>query len=138
MRYITGTYALNVNLGQETPGDWHASALDWEHVPYHESDLSPFGDWRIMVDRHVPHMGKIVNVADHIRACLDLIEAGKFGSAQGMRRDFIDDKRFTREIFDAVWKLHERDGWPDIDSFMGSEYLCDWLDYKEERSSDEH
>ena len=131
MRYITGTYALNLPCALGTPGDWHFGAIDWLRVPFAESSESVYGDWGISV-QDVPGVGR-VPVADHLRATLDLIAAGKFSSAQGMREYFIADERFTQTIFEKVIRLRDArvDLWPAIDDFMGHEYLCDWLDFKE-------
>ena len=112
-----------------TPGDWHQPALDWDKPRYLESDESIFGDWGIESGK-APCQGEVMK-ANHIRACLDLIEEGYYSSAQGMRNDFIDDERFTPDIFNKVALLKDRPNWMEIDRFMGNEYLCDWLDYKE-------
>ena len=50
MRYITGNYALNIPCSLNTDGDWHRSALDWEHLPLFESDNSFFNDYGIEKD----------------------------------------------------------------------------------------
>jgi hypothetical protein len=34
---------------------------------------------------------------------------------------------------DQIWKLHTRRDWPQIDRFMGPEYLGRWRDYKQNR-----
>ena len=129
MEYVTGVHALNLGDRTVTPGDWHFSALDWCHPMILDSEVSPFGDYGISLGE-VPFRG-IMPVASHVRACLDLIEQGLYGSAQGMRENFIDNDAFDREIMDQVWKLRGRSDWLDIDRFIGHEYLCDWLDYKE-------
>ena len=129
MKYITGTYALNLPSALGTPGDWHQSALNWEEPRYLDTDDSVFGDWGIE-DGIAPGLGK-VKKANHIRACLDLIDEGYYSSAQGMRKDFIDEEQYTNEVFIKVSLLKNKPNWDEIDRFMGREYLCDWLDYKE-------
>lgn len=134
MRYVTGMHALNLGDRTSTPGDWHFSAMDWQHPMTLESGHSPFGDYGI-TPQDVPGHG-VMPVASHIRACLDLIEQGLYGSAQDMRDDFIANPAYDREIMDQVWKLHTRRDWPQIDRFMGHEYLSRWLDYKQDRQHD--
>ena len=103
MRYVTGMHALNLGDRTSTPGDWHFSAMDWQLPMTLESGRSPFGDYGI-TPQDVPGHG-VMPVASHIRACLDLIEQGLYGSAQGMRDDFIANPAYDREIMDQVWKL---------------------------------
>ncbi|MFT8705475.1 hypothetical protein [Bifidobacterium aquikefiricola] len=133
MKYVTGLHALNLGDRTVTPGDWHFSALDWRHPFTLEADSSPFASWRIGL-QDVPGMG-IVPTADHIRACVDLIEQGHYGEAQGMREDYIDDDSFSPEIMRMIWKLRNRDEWPLIDQFMGREYQCQWLDFKQSQNT---
>ncbi len=127
--YVSGIYALNLSSPDGTPGDWHYSAIDWDNIRMSDIKESSYGSWGIY-EGIVPGHGRM-HVADHIRACLDLIENGYFSSAGGMRDSFISDERYTRTIFDKVWLLRSRENWKEIDAFMGREYLCDWLRYKE-------
>lgn len=134
MEYVTGMHALNLGDRTQTPGDWHFSALDWNHPMMLDSDASPFGIYGISLGE-IPGRG-ILPVASHVRACLDLIKQGLYGSAQGMRENFIANSVFDRQIMDKIWKLHDRIDWSDMDRFMGHEYLCDWLDYKQARHAE--
>lgn len=128
MRYLTYTPALNLASPLKTDGDWHYSSIDWSKAKFEDSDDSVFGDWGLYAG-DVPEHGTVM-IADHIRALLDMLEHGYFGSAQGMRESFINNEAYTPIIFEMVMKLRESDRWAQIDSFMGKEYLCDWLDYK--------
>lgn len=128
MRYVTGMHALNLGDRSVTPGDWHFSAMDWSHPMWLDTDTSPFGMYDLGT-HEVPCWG-MVPVAGHVRACLDLIERGLYGSAQGMRDDFLDDPLTDDPIMSHVMMLRNREDWPDIDRFMGREYLVTWLDYK--------
>lgn len=129
MEYVTGVYALNLPAPEGTPGDWHFSALDWHNVRISDTNNSIFGEWGLHT-YEVPYHGNMI-VANHIRACLDLIEQGNFGTPQGMRNNFIDDEKYTPIIFSKVVLLRNTDSWDKIDSFMGSEYFCQWTDFKE-------
>ncbi|BDR54002.1 hypothetical protein KIMH_01130 [Bombiscardovia apis] len=128
MKYVTGLNALNLGERDDTPGDWHYSALDWERPMILDTERSPFGAQGVGLE-DVPGRG-IVPTANHVRACLDLIEQGYFSDAQGMRENFISNESHTPEILQAVWALRERGNWPAIDRFMGREYLTSWLVFK--------
>ena len=137
MKYITGNYALNIPCDLNTDGDWHRSALDWEHLPLFESDNSFFKDYGVKNDidiyKYVPlkkFQGKKYNVANHIRALLDLLYQQNFGLAQGMKEDFIDNDKYTLEIFNKVSEMKKLSFWPHIDEFMGREYKMSWINYK--------
>lgn len=124
MKYVTGIPALNLH-DQPTPGDWHYSCVDWENLSCAESDESVFGEWDIrMTD--VPHNGTC-HAASHARACLDLLECGKFASAGGMRRNYLDDDSLNEEIFEHVELLRNSATWPAVERFMGKEYGTLWL-----------
>ena len=128
MRYVTGMHALNLGDRSVTPGDWHYSAMDWSNPMRLDTNSSPFGRVDIGM-REVPGMG-VVPVAGHVRACLDLIEQGLYGSAQGMRDHFLDNPMTVAPVMEHIWTLRGRDDWAGIDRFMGREYLGAWLDYK--------
>lgn len=134
MQYITGVFALNLPSPDGTPGDWHFSALDWQHIQPCDSSDSVFGDWGLHV-ADVPDQGKML-VASHVRACLDLIEQGNFGTVQGMREDFLCDDTITPLVFSKVKLLRESPHWQKIDAFMGREYRCQWLDFKRQAGLD--
>ena len=130
MRYITGQHALNIPCPLLTCGDWHKSALQWHSPYFRESSDSVFGDYGIEQNVSIPEHTERYNVANHIRALLDLLELGKFTLAQGMNKDFICNDEYTDEVFSYVMKLSGSPLWADIDHFMGKEYFSVWLDYK--------
>ena len=132
MKYLTGTHALNLVCPLKTDGDWHYSSIDWPNVAFADTKDSVFGRFGIYQSTVLPY-GQVF-VANHIRAVLDLLEKGHFGSAQGMREDYINNEAYTPVIFDAVYKLCPSPLWPQIDAFMGKEYLSDWLDFKESQN----
>ncbi|MFT9076309.1 hypothetical protein [Ethanoligenens sp.] len=134
MKYVTGVHALNIPCSLSTSGDWHQSALQWRRPRLAESSGSLFGDYGIEHGRHIPEHAGTYNVANHIRALLDLIADGKFTIAQGMNRDYISNEHYTNEIFEKVAMLRSIEKWPEIDRFMGREYYAEWLDFKEKRA----
>lgn len=130
MQYITGIHALNLKCSLETCGDWHTSALRWKNIELKETNETIFKDWGVEKDCYIPeHDGKY-NVANHIRALLDLLIDGKFTVAQGMREDFICNEEYTPLVLDMVWGLKDCFNWKEIDAFMKKEYRLTWLDYK--------
>jgi len=132
MKYVSEIFALNIPCSLETCGDWHCSALNWNKLRFKESDGSIWNDYGIEKGKSVPEHDGLYNVANHIRALLDLLEASNFSIAQGMRDDYICNDKYTDEIFLKVAMLSDRTNWNDVDLFMGKEYCGKWLKFKEE------
>jgi hypothetical protein len=135
MLYLSGIHALNLPCALETCGDWHQSAIRWDNLPLRDTENTIFGDYGIDRDKTVPGHTEVFNVANHIRALLDLLEEGKFSVAQGMNKDFICNDDYNDEIFSKVSLMKGMKNWPQIDRFMGKEYARQWLAYKEEKTS---
>lgn len=133
MKYITGQHALNIPCALLTSGDWHQSALQWKYPLFRNSSDSIFADYGIEQNVSIPEHTEKYNVANHIRALLDLLEMGKFSLAQGMNKDFICNDIYNTEIFDQVMRLSESPLWHNIDQFMGKEYFSAWLAYKKDK-----
>ncbi len=135
MKYISGMPALNLPCSLDTTGDWHHSCYDWTKVPFCESDGSILGDWGIE-RQFVRERGEWCNVANTLRACLDLMEDGLFSLAGGMKEDYIANDIYTKDIFEQAEKLirmsDEAKG-REIDRFLEKEYELQWLDYKRNR-----
>lgn len=127
MRYITGIHALNIPCRLDTCGDWHWGALQWKNIQYGETETSIFGDTGIEEGKEIPNNAGRYAVADHVRACLDLIERGDFANAQGMRDAYISNNKYTEMIFHNVYKLKDRADWKRISDFMGREYRMQWI-----------
>lgn len=133
MEYITKIHALNLPNKLVTSGDWHRGAIQWENLHIKDSCDSIFGDYGIEKNRRVPfHEGRY-NVANHIRAILDSLEDNELYNIQGMRENLIDNEGYTEEIFNLVYLLRASDNWDNIDRFMLSEYLFDWLYFKKRK-----
>lgn len=132
MEYITGIHALNLTCSLDTCGDWHQSAIQWSNPFFRNSKDSIFGQYGIEKDIKIPESDGLYNVANHIRALLDILELGKFTLAQGMRDDYICNDKYSLEIFDQVIKLSTAPLWPKIDRFMEKEYLMAWVRYRRE------
>jgi hypothetical protein len=93
-----------------------------------DSEKSLFLDYGIEQNKIIPENTGTYNVANHIRALLDLLAQGKYSLAQGMKKDFICNDLYTEEIFQKVSLLKNLSHWPEIDRFMGREYCSKWLD----------
>lgn len=137
MLYISGVHALNIENSLNTTGDWHRSAIRWDVLPdrLKESNDSVFKDYGIEKNKQLKFLKDkpIYNVANDIRACLDLLDEGNFAQAKGMRDDYICTDEYDDEIFNKVILLKNNSNWQDIDNFMGKEYMMKWLNFKREK-----
>ena len=74
MQYISGLHALNVPCHLETCGDWHLPPpVSEQHPLLWNSERSLFGEKGIEKGRE--YHGRIYPIANHIRACLDMLQA---------------------------------------------------------------
>lgn len=135
MIYISGIHALNIPCSLDTCGDWHSSALRWKDIDIRDSSKSIFGDYGIEPGHKIPRHDGIYNVANTIRALLDLIDDGNFAQAQGMNDDFISNPVYDEEVFEKVHLLRSRDNWDKISAFMGKEYKMKWLRFLKEEEN---
>lgn len=127
MLYVTEIHALNLPCSLETCGDWHASAIQWTNPHIRESHESLFGDYGIEQNKNIPEHEGYFNTANHIRALLDLLEAGLFSIAQGMNKDFICNSKYDNEIFEKVYYMRSLANWNEINAFMHKEYMMKWV-----------
>ena len=126
MIYLTGIQALNLPCKLDTCGDWHCSGLRWDVLNLRDTKDTLFGDYEIELNKTIPEHTEQYNVANHIRALLDLIEGGNFSAAQGMKNDFICNDAYNEEIFSMVYKLCSKENWDKIYDFMHKEYKRSW------------
>ncbi len=129
MRYVTGLHAVALREpGDPTACDWHGPAYDWANVPLRESDDSRFGDWGIEQRTYtIAGMTYEWNVASHVRACLDMLEQGLVGDAQGMRENYIGNEALTPVLLEHAAMLEDSRHWSRIMRLMGREYGTAWL-----------
>ncbi len=131
MQYISGRYALNLPCALATAGDWHPASLDWTHIPLLTSEESFYHDYGIEWHDAPPTGAGTCFVANHIRACLDMLLAGDFSNLQGMRSDFICTDQYDDELFQKIYMLRNHPQWSEIDRFIEKEYMMKWLRWKE-------
>ncbi len=129
MKYVSGIHALNVTCQLNTMGDWHASALRWDNPCQYDTEDSVFKDYGIEYKKQIPEHLETYPVANHIRACLDLIDKGKFGYAQGMNKNYISNKKLNQIIFEKVLLLKNNKNWLDIQKFMIKEFCMEWINF---------
>lgn len=121
----------------KTCGDWHTSAIQWERPHIRESEGSFFGNYGIEENKTIPeHNGKY-NVANHIRALLDLLEDGNYAEAQGMNEDFICNPEYNDEVFALVYSMRRLPNWKQISDFMVREYKMKWIDFLREKYNEQ-
>lgn len=130
MKYISLIHALNLPCSLQTCGDWHCSSLQWNKPNILDTKNSIFGDYGIENNKIIPEHKRKYNVANHIRALLDLLYERNFTIAQGMNKDYICNSKYDNEIFNQVIKMINLSYWNEIDNFMTKEYLKKWVNFK--------
>ena len=131
MKYISGIPALNVLCSLDTPGDWHAPSVDWKTLDLYESEEMFFKNYGIEKNKTIPQNTQKYNVANHIRAILDMFQLDNFVYLKGMRNNFIETDKYDDEIFQKVYSMKVLPNWGKIDAFMEKEYMLKWISYKE-------
>ena len=133
MLYLTGVHALNIDNSLETCGDWHASALDWSKIVLVDSEKSIFKDWGIETDKTIPDNEGLFNVANDLRAILDLMtNKNNLGYLKGFRNDFICVDTYNELFFSKVILLKSLPHWEDINNLMKKEFMFEWDNFLEE------
>ena len=131
MKYISGIPALNVLCSLDTPGDWHAPSVDWKALELYESEEMFFKSYGIEKNKTIPQNTQKYNVANHVRAILDMFQLDNFAYLKGMRNNFIETDKYDDEIFQKVYSMKVLPNWWKIDAFMEKEYMLNWISYKE-------
>lgn len=101
MKYVTGRHAMNLPCSLGTWGDYRTFAVNWDKLTILDSEDSVFGDYGIETGRTIPFLAdnKEYNIANHIRAFLDLLTIGGYASAEGMKEEYIcDDEGVNKSL----------------------------------------
>lgn len=144
MMYITGRVALSVPCERESTGLWNVRRSDFlneEMMKLHDSQESPFKDYGIEKNKMIHyHEFCTYNVADHVRAYVDMLYAGQFDELKGLFAEAINNAKCRTDIFMLVYgKLRHLAEFTEINEFMEEEFGSAWLSYKDAvRSSAEH
>lgn len=128
MKYVTGLWAVNLPE-PDTTSDWHGAAYDWDNPPLHDSTQSIFGDWGIETRTYtIGGKHRQWPVASHVRACLDMLEQGHVGDAQGMREHYIGNEKYTPTLLAKAQALRSTKHWEAANRLLGEEYGLLWID----------
>lgn len=134
MLYLSGIHALNIENTLNTCGDWHTSALDWSNIKLADSSNSVFEDWGIEMNKSIPEHTELYNVADDLRAILDLMQKEEnLGYLKGFRDDFICTDEYNDIFFQKVILLRNLKHWHNIDELMQREFMFEWQNFLKER-----
>ena len=127
-KYISGIHALNIACPLNTSGDWHWGALKWKDVTIFDDTEMFFGEWGIEKNVVVSYLdNQVWNVANHIRAILDLLSINQFSGLRGMRHDFICTDEYDDLIFEKVYEMSVLPHWEVISDFIAREYARKWF-----------
>ena len=140
MKYITGWIAFATPCELDTVGKWNLHKnefLDEYNMTLYESDESPFGDWGIETDKLVDyHEDTTYNVANHIRAYVDMLYQGRFSELKNIYMEVIDCPKALDMIFKLVDdKLRDQKGFQIIDEFLEREYGNLWRSFVDTKKS---
>ena len=134
MLYLSGVHALNIENTLNTCGDWHTSALDWSNIKLADSSNSVFREWGIEMNKSIPEHTELYNVANDLRAILDLMQKEEnLGYLKGFRDDFICTDEYNDVFFQKVFLLRNLKHWADINSLMEREFMFEWQNFLKER-----
>ncbi len=103
-----------------------------EYILNKESDESVFKDYGIERDKIIPYYGddSLFNVANHVRAYLDILSWHQFDKLKDVFYNYIFDIDCRSMIFDGVYKyLRLGDGFKEVNDFMSEEFGNAWLSY---------
>ena len=135
MQYITGIWALNLTCSLDTCGDWHQSCLDWTKPTLHDSDSSIYGEYGIERNIQIPLNHKRFNVANHLRAVLDMLVENPNTSLYRFRDEFVSTNKYDQEFMGKIWEARILPNWKDIEEIVVHDYLMDWVNFKREHDS---
>lgn len=131
MIYVSGICALNIEDSLETCGDWHTSALSWSTLDLRDSSKSVFGSWGIESNKRIPEHEELYNVANTLRAVLDLMSDGQVGYLRNFRDDFFCTDKYNEEFFRQVILLRDNKHWNEINDLMKHEFMYEWDSFVE-------
>lgn len=134
MRYVTGIIALGTECELNTPGLWNIpkeTFIDEKMCKNVESDESPFKDWGIEQNKIIKYREFcLFNVANHVRAYVDMLYDGKFDELKDVFFEAINDSKSRQDIFMLVYgKLRHLAQFKKINEFMEQEFGNAWLSY---------
>lgn len=135
MKYLTGILAMQIPCDLPSQGIWRLSRKDFlndELFVLKESDDSRYKDWGIEQNKIVPGREfMLYNVANHVRAYIDMLEDMQFDTLKGLFMEAIAEPKCRHDIFMAAYgKLRHLADWQEYNSFMKKEFGNSWESYK--------
>lgn len=128
MQYITGFHALNCHSSLRAP-DTLPVAVDWTYPEIADTETAFFKDFSIETNKEIPYLTGTHNVANPIRAVLDLVIQGKEKELTGLKHKILANDLLTEELFNKVIELQAQNLWNDVSWSIGCEYGIEWLDF---------
>lgn len=134
MKYLTGLVAFGVPCELNSIGKWNVTKDEFtnpDKFTIAESDDSPFKDYGIEKDKIVRyHPDELYNVANHVRAYLDLLADRNFNVLKDLFYECIKDTKCRELIFKAAYgKLRYLACFHDVNNFMIDEFGNAWVSY---------
>ena len=134
MKYLTGILAFQVPCELDSLGLWNMSKksfTDESLWDMRESDESRFKDWGIEKDKIIPGRDYTLwNVANHVRAYVDMLEGKQFDKLKGLFLEAIFEPKCRQDIFMLTYgKLRHLADWSEYNRFMKDEFGNAWMSY---------
>ena len=131
MQYLTGRLAFAIPCKLQSCGLWNVSKKEFqdpEKFKLSESDDSLFKDWGIEQNKLVPGREFCsYNVANHVRAYLDMLMTGDLDALVGMYDEAIADPKSRMDIFMIVnSRIRKTEMWPIVNAFLSQEFDSLW------------
>lgn len=137
MIYLSGPLAFGVPCSLNTEIEWRFGRSDWtdENMSkcMRESDNSILGTYgieeNVFIERKPLHT---YNVANHIRAYLDMLLEGRYEELRGMFDCYIKVGIYRRDMFEVIiHKMLHLDTYKDINNFLYEEFGSAWVSWNE-------
>lgn len=134
MKYISGIPALGVPCKRPSVGKWNVTKrefLDENIFKLRDSEDSPFKNWGIEENKIVQyHEMCTYNVADHVRAYMDMLYDCEFETLKDLFYECINSSECRKDIFMLTYgKLRNLAQFHEINEFMENEFGNAWISY---------
>lgn len=134
MQYVTGIPAFGIPCELDSVGRWNILKEDYvdeERFTIKESDDMPLKDYGIEKNKLVPYREFCTyNVANHVRAYVDLLYMERFDILPGLFAECINNSKCRKDIFMLVYgKLRNLAQFKEINEFMCNEFGNAWMSY---------
>lgn len=134
MRYVTGLAAFNVPCKLDSCGSWNCPKevfFVWNDLPeMKESEDTLLKDYGIEENKLIPYHDELFNVANHVRAYLDMLCDLRFDELHDLFFTNICSAECRAKIFRVVKnRLVKHEKYRLIYEFMLSEFDNAWRSY---------